>query len=131
MSVRRSEITAFLRSYAVSLSEGDLKGISFAWHMPSLVIDQKGSLAVSKARQVEDFFGQAAAAYHESGIAAVKLETLEVSKLSGNMATATVAWRQVRSDGKKGAADLPFYVISRREQSDRLGIDLASQVGGA
>lgn len=32
--------------------------------------------------------------------------------------------------GKKGVADQSFYVISRRERSDRLGIDLASQVGG-
>jgi hypothetical protein len=58
--------------------------------MPSLVLDQKGSLAVFRARQVEDFFRQAVAAHRQSGIVAARLETLEVSKLSGNMVIAAV-----------------------------------------
>lgn len=129
MSIRKSGLTAFLRSYAVALSNGDLKGISSAWHMSSLGSTRKARL--SKARQLEGFLQTSGSGDHESGIAAARLEALEVSKLSGNIVTAKVTGRQVCSDGKKGVADRSFYVISRRERSGRLGINLASQVGGA
>lgn len=130
MSLKKTNVTAFLKRYAAALSEGDLKAISSAWHTPSLVVDQRGAIAVSKAKQVEAFFKQAVAAYHKSGIAAVKLETADVTRLSKGVATATVTWRQIRSDGKKGQADRSFYVISKRGLLGKIGIDLASQVSG-
>jgi hypothetical protein len=131
VSIKKTDITSFLKSYAAALSDGDLKAISSAWHTPSLVVDQKGSIAVSKAKQVEDFFKHAVAAYHKSGIIAVKLESAEVTRLSKGVVTAMVRWRQIRSDGKKGLVDSSFYVISKQGFLGKLGIDLASQVAGA
>jgi hypothetical protein len=131
MSIKKADVTSFLKSHAAALSDGDLEAIASAWHTPSLVVDEQGSIAVSKAKQVVDFFRQAVAAYHESGIVAVRLESAEMTRLSPRVVTVTVTWRQIRSDGKKGQGDRSFYVISKQGLLGKLGIDLASQVGGA
>ncbi len=130
MNIKKAEVTAFLKNYAAALSTGDLNSISAAWHIPSLLVGQKGSIAVSKAKEVEGFFKQAVETYHKSGIASVKLESTDVTKLSKGVVTANVTRRQVRSDGRSGKAERSFYVLSKQGLLGKIGIDLVTQVDG-
>lgn len=124
MSITKREVKQFLARLGAALSLGDLDRVAAAWHLPALVVDVRGSLAVTRTGPLRAFFKRAVADYHGRGIAAPRVESLEVAKVSDSMVTAAVGWRQVLTGGGKGALERSFYVISRRDGV--LGIDLAS-----
>lgn len=124
MSITKREVRQFLTAIGRALSIGDVDRVAAAWHVPAVVVDVRGSLAVTHLRQVRSFFKRAVADYHGRGIAAPMVESLDVVKVSDSMVTAAVGWRQLLVGGGKGALERSFYVISRRDGA--LGIDLAS-----
>ena len=124
MSITKREVKQFLVALGRALSVGDVERVAAAWHVPALVADARGSLAVTSARQVRAFFKRSIADYHARGIAAPSVESFETSKVSDDMATVAVGWRQLLVGGGKGALERSFYVLARRE--GRLGIVFAT-----
>ena len=124
MSITKREVRQLLAALGRALSVGDVDRVAAAWHLPALVADARGSLAVTSARQVRAFFKRAVADYHARGIAAPMVESLDVARVSASMVTVAVGWRQLLIGGGKGALERSFYVISRREGA--LGIVFAS-----
>ncbi len=129
MSIKKSEVTRFLKDYAAALSNSDLKSVAKAWHTPSLVVDGRGTVLVTKAKQVETFFAKAIAAYRAAGTPTVRLETTDVVKISSGVVQVTATWRGVRDDGRKAKAERSFYVLSRQGLTGQLGFDLAASFG--
>lgn len=129
MAIRKPDITRFLRDYAAALSSGDLKSVAAAWHLPALVVDRRGTVLVTRSKQVEAFFAQAIAAYRAAGTPTVRLESAEVVKVSSGLVHVTATWRGVRDNGRLARTEKSFYVISRQGTPGRLGFDLATSFG--
>ena len=130
MSIKKSDVTAFLKSYAKALSDGDLKSIVAAWHTPSLVVSPDGVIAVSKSSEVETFFKGSIADYNKKGISGAKLHAADIAKISKSVATASVTWSHTKPDGQPGGQEHAFYVLSKTGMLGKLGIDLYSPASG-
>ncbi len=126
MSVKKSDVTSFLKNYAKALSEGDVKAIATAWHTPSLVVSPGGVIAVSKSSEVEKFFKASIADYRKKGISGAKLEAANITKISKSVAAAEVTWRHAKTDGRSGGEERAYYVLSKSGVLGKLGIDLYS-----
>ena len=126
MDVSKSDTTAFQKSYAKALSDGDVQAIVSAWHTPSLVIGPAGTIAASKSAEVKEFFKASIADYRSKGISGAELHSADVTSVSDSVAATAVIWKHVSTDGGSGGREKAFYVLSKSGPSARLGIDLYS-----
>jgi hypothetical protein len=121
-----------LEHYGEALGAGDLDAIAGSWDIPSLVLSDQGSIAVTERQQVKDFFAQAVQWYKTQGYASTHPQVEQVYNLSPRLAMCDVLWPMLDASGTEKGRERASYVL-RLGEDGKLRIVVAftspSEVG--
>ena|SRR6478609_6279599 len=108
-------IQQFLSAYGDALSRGDAPAIARCWAAPGLVLADEGAIAVSDARQIEQFFAQATEWYHARGIMSTQPELERVDQLSAQITAVDVQWAAFDAHGHEDsrARERSHYLLQQ------------------
>jgi hypothetical protein len=98
-AMNEDQIKSMLERLGAALSAGDLPTVSSCWELPALVLSDEGALAVTEARQIEEFFGTAFELYHKQGMASTRAELLQIDRMTDRLAVVDVRWPAFDASG--------------------------------
>ncbi len=127
-----SQIETFLIDYGQAISTGQTDHIAQLWAIPSLVVSDFGTLSVTNAEQVKDFFTQAVKSYHEKGIMSTRPEVLRFEKLSDNLYSVDVSWPGYDANDEEIESSREFsrYILSHAtDGSLQIAVSITRAIG--
>lgn len=99
MALDEQTVREFLESYGEALSAGETSAVAARWEVPALVLDDSGSVTVSHATEVRDFFDRAVAWYREQGLVRTVPELVGFTAIEERMAFVDVRWSALDASG--------------------------------
>lgn len=123
--MNEDQIKDMLERLGAALSTGDLAGVSNCWELPALVISDEGAIAITEARQIEEFFGQAVGWYQSQGMTSTRPELKRVDLMTDRLAGVDVCWPAFDASGNEVFSEVSHYILSLgKDEQIRLRVAL-------
>jgi ketosteroid isomerase-like protein len=127
-SQTREEVQSFLDRMARAVTMGDGRTISEMWETPAVVLGDRQVMAVSSAREVEQFFSGAKEQYNARGITDTRPEIIRLDWPTDRIAFVTVLWPYLDASGAAHGSETSTYTL-RRDDDGQLKIRVAVMHG--
>jgi hypothetical protein len=101
--MNKDAIQPFLTAYGDALSRGEAQAIARCGAVPGLVLADEGAIAVTDARQIEQFCALATEWCRAQGIMATQPELERVDQLSAQLTAVDVQWAALDASGHEQA----------------------------
>jgi hypothetical protein len=122
-SQSREEVQDFLERMARAVTTGDGDTISTMWETPALVLGEQ-VIAVSSAKEVEQFFSGAKEQYNARGITDTRPEIIRLDWSTDRIAFVTVQWPYLDASGSTHGSETSTYTL-RRDDHGQLRVRVA------
>jgi hypothetical protein len=128
LSQSREEVQDFLDRMARAVTTGDGRSISAMWETPALVLGDDQVMAVSSAKEVEQFFSGAKEQYNARGITDTRPEIVRLDWSTDRIAFVTVLWPYLDASGATHGSETSTYTL-RRDDRGQLKLRVAVMHG--
>ena len=116
MGAPAEDVERFLIAYAEALSAGDGATVATMWEIPGLVVSDEGSIPVTDAEQVDQFFTAALAQCADAGLAGTQPEHVAIEQLTDRLCSADVRWIGIDAEGRATRyKELSTYLLRQAE----------------
>jgi hypothetical protein len=109
--MNEDQIKDMLERLGTALSAGDLAGVSNCWELPALVLSDEGAIAITEARQIEEFFGQAIGWYQSQGMTSTRPELKRVDPMTDRLVGVDVRWPAFDDSGNEIFSEVSHYIL--------------------
>ncbi|QRR00568.1 hypothetical protein [Dyadobacter sandarakinus] len=120
MSISNLTVEKFVAAYGEALSRADVRQISGFWAIPSLVVDEAATIAVTGSEQVEDFFQEAVAYYTHQGMVIADGTLEHFENLSDFIVSAAITWNIKDGQGGVLVQEKAHYLLQADEKGELL-----------
>jgi len=109
------EVGRFMDRFGQALTAGDGAAIARMWDVPTLMISNGGTQAVTSAKELEKIFSGAKDQYRARGIDEAVAEVQSVDWLTERVALARVRWPYIDKDGREIGEESSTYTLRQAD----------------
>ncbi len=111
--VHEEEVRHYLDVYARAVTNGDVRGVSAMWAVPSLVLGDYGAQAVTDLLQIQTLFAGAKEHYAAHGIVDTRPDIQSIQWLTPHIVVADVRWPLFDADHHERGVEYSTYTLER------------------
>ncbi|MBD8077630.1 hypothetical protein [Cellulosimicrobium arenosum] len=118
------DVQAFLTSFAVATSTGDLDAIAESYAFPALVVSGSGSEAVGEPETVRDAAQTAARGMRERGLVAAAALVEDVAEVGDSLVWARVRWSYRDENANERESGTARYLLRRARSTFEVCVEV-------
>jgi hypothetical protein len=127
-TAKSTAVKVFLSRLAKALTNGDTENIVPMWSLPSFVIGENLTMAITSSQQIRDFFAGSRDQYNSMGIFNTYPDVQSLYWPTKNICMAEVRWPYINDKGVENGAESSMYAL-RIDESGEVKVLMALMKG--